>query len=88
MLDKVCEEIESSWKKSATTLVTAKKLPPKKKDIIKKKAVAIKCNHDDIFCYKDETNWKYCKEGMDLHGVKCAGCKIKFGKQPNPPSIT
>ena len=29
--------------------------------------------------FKEETDKRYCKENMDLDGVVCASCKIKFG---------
>ena len=29
--------------------------------------------------FKEETDKRYCKENMDLDGVGCASCKIKFG---------
>ena len=38
-----------------------------------------KNDHLDVENFKEETDKRYCKENMDLDGVVCASCKIKFG---------
>ena len=42
------------------------------------KKMKCKCDHRDLTGYKEETDKRYFKEEMELHGTKCATCKILF----------
>ena len=48
----------------------------------------VKCLHQLYISYKPETDRRYCKKGMDLDGVKCSKCHVKFGMPRQPPSNT
>ena len=36
-------------------------------------------DHSDMRLFKEESDKRYCKEGMELEGVGCALCQITFG---------
>ena len=62
---------------SRTTRISIKQSVKKKATYSAKKRCTIK--HADIGMFKEETDKRYCKENMDLDGIGCASCKIKFG---------
>ena len=63
--------------KKRTTRISIKQSVKKKEIYSGKKKCTI--NHADVGMFKEETDKRYCKENMDLDGVGCASCKIKFG---------
>jgi len=63
-------------KKKRTTRISIK-TSAKKKEIYSSKNKCI-IDHADVGMFKEETDKRYCKENMDLDGVGCASCKIKF----------
>ena len=73
-----------STSKKATS---PKRTPKQKKDLAKAKP-KIKCSHQNSISYEPESDRRYCKEGMDLEGVSCSKCSLKFGEPRQPPSIT
>ena len=56
------------------------------KESIPKEKEKMKCLHQSFILYKPEINRRYCKKGMDLDGVKCSKCHVKFGMPQQPPS--
>jgi len=71
---------------STNTTSKPRQILNRNKDKPKKKNT-IKCTHNLHVSYEEETDRRYCKEGMDLEGASCVKCKIKFGMPGMPPSI-
>ena len=42
------------------------------------KKMKCKCDHRDLMGYKEETDKRYFREEMELHGTQCATCKVMF----------
>ena len=76
-------------KKKKTTRISIKTSAKKKEIDSGEKKCTI--NHADVGMFKEETDKRYCKENIDLDGVGCASCKIKFGDKEeigvNVPSV-
>ena len=64
-----------------------RKISSPKKDVPKEKN-KIKCHHQLYISYEQETDRRYCMKGMDLEGVNCSKCHVKFGLPQHPPSNT
>ena len=64
-------------KKKRTTRISIK--PSAKKKVIDTGEKICLIDHADVGMFKEETDKRYCRENMDLDGIGCASCKIKFG---------
>ena len=69
------------------SLLTPKKIvdKTKKKTSNVNRRENVKCCHTEQWNYTIETDSRYCKEEMDLHGVKCDRCKAAFGTRKQIP---
>ena len=74
----------SNRKRVVHTSRGAKKQKPteKRNEIRSQPKLIIGCIHDHgkySGGYKEETDKGYCKEGYDLHGIRCKSCNAGFG---------
>jgi len=71
------KQAAKTTKKKRTTRISIK--PSAKKKVIDTGEKICLINHADVGMFKEETDKRYCRENMDLDGIGCASCKIKFG---------
>ena len=84
-------DTNTSPKKKKGTCVTTTVAKPRRifnsKNKRDKDKTQFKCAHRLTISFEQETDKRYCNKGMDLEGVSCSKCKLKFGQQGMPPAI-